>query len=149
MVHSAKPSVCALYPLGRFMKIDSETFNQGSIEGATVQYLLQDDVNCGDKSETHTVRDWLAGFDILKEDTAFIAWNVTLAKVLPRVKELEPKLSPLSQMLLWDSLLVGLYLNYETDKDYLPQLEANTVNLCGLLDKLEAAIKEAGRGKEG
>jgi len=148
-IHAAKPSVCALFPLGRFMKIDSDTFWEGSIGDATVQYFLQDDVKCGNQSETHTVRDWLAGFDIPTEDAAFIGWNIALAKVLPRVQANEPKLGPLSQHLLWDSLLVGLYLNYETDKEYLPQLEANVQSISDLLDKLEAAIKEAGRGKEG
>jgi len=148
-VHAVKPSVCALYPLGRFMKIDSDDFNAGSLGNATVRYLLQDDVNCGDKSETHTVREWLSGFDILTEDAAFIAWNLALAKILPRVKSLEPELTPVSQMLLWDSLLVGLYLKYDTDKEYLPQLQENVEGLSGLLDQLEAALAEAKNGTKG
>ena len=60
-MHAVKPSVCALYPLGRFMQVETEAFNRGELGGATVQYLLQDDVDCGDKSKTHTVREWLLG----------------------------------------------------------------------------------------
>ena len=147
-VHAVKPSVCALYPLGRFMQVDTEAFNRGELGDATVQYLIQDDVNCGDKSETHTVREWLSGFDILREDAAFLAWNLVLAKVLPRVKELEPQLGPLSRMLLWDSLLVSLYLKYDTNKEYLPQLEANAKDISDLLDQVETTIREAQNGKE-
>jgi len=148
-VHAAKPSVCALYPLGRFMKIDTEKFNQGELGDATVQYLLQDDVNCGDKSETHTVREWLSGFDIPTEDAAYLAWNLVLAKVMPRVKEIEPKLGPLSSMLLWNSILVSLYLDYDIDKDYLPQLEKNAADISELLDRVENTIQEAMNAKEG
>jgi len=52
-------------------------------------------------------------------------------------------------MLLWDSLLVGLYLKYDTDKEYLPQLQENVEDLSGLLDQLEAALAEAKNGTKG
>lgn len=149
IVHAAKPSVCALYPLGRFMKINNDSFNEGSLGDATVQYLLQDDVMCGDKSETHKVREWIAGFDIPVEDAAFIAWNNALAKILPRVKALEANLGPLSQMLLWNSILVGLYLNYDTNREYLPQLTENVENLSSLLDRTEKAVEDARHAQDG
>lgn len=60
VVHDAKPGVCAIYPLGRYMKIDSSEYTQGSIENPIVQYLLQP-AECGDNSKVHTVREWLSG----------------------------------------------------------------------------------------
>jgi hypothetical protein len=125
------------------MKIDKEDFNAGSLGGATVKYLLQDDVNCGDKSQTHTVREWLTGFDIAVEDEAFIAWNEALAMFSPRIKELESRLKPFSKMLLWESMKVGLYLNYRTDQEFLPQLKENIKGFKQLLDRTDQALEEA------
>ena len=147
-VHAAKPSVCALYPWGRYMKIDKEDFNAGSLGGATVKYLLQDDVNCGDKSQTHTVREWLEGFDIAVEDEAFIAWNEALAMFSPRIKELETKLRPISKALLWESMKVGLYLNYRTDQEFLPQLRENIKGFKTLLDRTDEALAEEANGEK-
>ena len=141
-VHAVKPSVCALYPLGRYMKIDKEDFNAGTLGGASVQYLLQDDVDCGDKTETHTVREWLAGFEIAIEDEAFIAWNEALSMFSPRIKEIETRLKPFSQMLLFESMKVGLYLNYRTDREFLPQLRENIKGFQHLLDRTVQALEE-------
>lgn len=146
-VHAVKPSVCALYPLGRYMKIDKEDFAAGTLGGATVQYMLQDDVNCGDKTETHTVREWLAGFDIAAEDEAFIAWNEALSMISSRVKAVEDRLKPISRLLLWESMRVGLYLNYRTDMDFLPQLKENIKGFVQLMDRTDEALAEAENGE--
>ena len=53
-VHQAKPVVCALFPLGRYMSSDDDD---------SINYFLQD-IRCGGKGEHHTVREWLQSFNI-------------------------------------------------------------------------------------
>lgn len=44
--------------------------------------------------------------------------------------------------------VVSLYLKYDTNKEYLPQLEANAKDISDLLDQVETTIREAQNGKE-
>lgn len=50
LIHEVKPTVCALYPLGRIAG-----FQQESCE---IRYFLQD-VQCGTKDQENIVEDWL------------------------------------------------------------------------------------------
>lgn len=50
-IHAAKPTVCALFPLGRAYIYPKDK----------LVYFCQD-VSCGAKTEAHTVREWLAEF---------------------------------------------------------------------------------------
>ena len=66
-VHKVKPSVCALYPLGRYIALEKGDYSEEGVGKSEVKYLLQP-IDCGDDSQTHTVREWLADFDIKLED---------------------------------------------------------------------------------
>ena len=77
------------------------------------------------------------------EDEAFIAWNEALSLFSPRIKEIETRLKPFSQMLLFESMKVGLYLNYRTDQEFLPQLRENIKGFQHLLDRTVQALDEA------
>lgn len=54
-IHEAKPTVCAMYPIGRALRVDRGT---GSGEPTGIDYLFEPP-GCGGQSETHTVREWL------------------------------------------------------------------------------------------
>ena len=69
-VHKVKPAVCALYPLGRYIALEKGDYSAEGVGKSEVKYLLQP-IECGDNSQTHTVREWLADFDIKLEDEAF------------------------------------------------------------------------------
>ena len=66
----------------------------------------------------------------------------------PRIKELEPKLRPISRALLWESMKVGLYLNYRTDQEFLPQLRENIKGFKTLLDRTDEALAEEANGEK-
>lgn len=146
-VHKVKPAVCGMYPLGRYIAFPKGDFGTKSLEGSEVKYLLQP-LDCGDDSETHTVREWLSGFDIALEDTSFIQWNEAISQISTRIKELEEEQDMLTMMGVWFITRVTMYEMYQHDKDFLPQLESNFLNLKGLLmdiPKLKELLNRAGR----
>lgn len=64
-VHNAKPTVCALFPLGRSIKLDAKETDPNAIERARIQYIINS-IECGDRSEEHTVREWVESFGICR-----------------------------------------------------------------------------------
>ena len=145
-VHKVKPAVCAMFPLGRYMSFEKDDYNAESIDTSKVKYLLQPP-ECGDESETHTVREWLSGFDIKLEDEAFVQWQKAISRFSNKFKELEKKQDMLTMMEIWFVVRVSLYLQYDTSKEFLPQFNYNVVNLLKLLDdipKLKRMVRHAG-----
>ena len=145
-VHKVKPAVCAMFPLGRYMSFEKDDYNAESIDTSKVKYLLQPP-ECGDESETHTVREWLSGFDIKLEDEAFVQWQKAISRFSSKFKELEKKQDMLTMMEIWFEVRVSLYLHYDTSKDFLPQFNYNVENLLKLLDdipKLKRMVRHAG-----
>ena len=145
-VHKVKPAVCAMFPLGRYMSFEKDDYNAESIDTSKVKYLLQPP-ECGDESETHTVREWLSGFDIKLEDEAFVEWQKAISRFSNKFKELEKKQDMLSMMEIWFVVRVSLYLQYDTSKEFLPQFNYNVENLLKLLDdipKLKRMVRHAG-----
>ena len=145
-VHKVKPAVCAMFPLGRYMSFEKDDYNAESIDTSKVKYLLQPP-ECGDESETHTVREWLSGFDIKLEDEAFVQWQKAISRFSNKFKELEKKQDMLTMMEIWFVVRVSLYLQYDTSMDFLPQFNYNVENLLKLLDdipKLKRMVRHAG-----
>lgn len=145
-VHKVKPAVCAMFPLGRYMSFEKDDYNAESIDTSKVKYLLQPP-ECGDESETHTVREWLSGFDIKLEDEAFVQWQKAISRFSNKFKELEKKQDMLTMMEIWFVVRVSLYLQYDTAKEFLPQFNYNVENLLKLLDdipKLKRMVRHAG-----
>lgn len=138
-IHPAKPSVCAIYPLGRYTKADAKTSELDADGGQIVHYILQP-AACGDTSETHTVREWLKDFDFEVEDKAHIIWNKLISRTGHLVRAAEEKVGTERVIPLWNGILVGAYLAYDTDKEFLPQLEKNDSSLRLLYDKLEKVL---------
>ena len=145
-VHKVKPAVCAMFPLGRYMSFEKDDYNAESIDTSKVKYLLQPP-ECGDESETHTVREWLSGFDIKLEDEAFVQWQKAISRFSNKFKELETKQDMLTMMEIWFVVRASLYLQYDTSKEFLPQFNYNVENLLKLLDdipKLKRMVRHAG-----
>ena len=145
-VHKVKPAVCAMFPLGRYMSFEKDDYNAEAIDTSKVKYLLQPP-ECGDESETHTVREWLSGFDIKLEDEAFVQWQKAISRFSNKFKELEKQQDMLTMMEIWFVVRVSLYLQYDTSKEFLPQFNYNVENLLKLLDdipKLKRMVRHAG-----
>ena len=144
-VHKVKPAVCALFPLGRYIAADAGKDVSSQMEEAEVKYLLQP-LECGDESETDTVREWLSGFDISLEDEFFIKWNTMIQKLGEVLKIQETKQDMLAMMEIWAVTRVVMYLKYDTTKPFMPQFEENCEGMMELLKdipKLRAILHKA------
>lgn len=135
-IHKAKPSVCALFPLGRYISIPSGEYGKSGIEQSKVQYLLQP-IDCGDKSKTHTVREWLSDFDIAAEDEAFVRWHQVVAECGVILRELEKHVSAFMMSMIWNVVFNILYLTYKIEDAYMPQFENNAATALDFLKKTE------------
>lgn len=139
-VHNVKPAVCAMFPVGRYIATPLE-------ENSEVKYLLQP-IECGDYRETHTVREWLSGFDIALEDESFIRWHQTIAKLSEVLCSLERKWDAFTMMQVHFIVRITLYENYDTEKDFMPQFEHNSAAIFEILQNIpklrEVVLRAAG-----
>lgn len=127
-IHECKPSVCALYPLGRVLLVeDPENATQ-----KTIKYIMNDH-SCGSRKQKHTVREWLSRFGIPEQDDFFLLWNNTLLSLSRAFRSLSKQGIPEEQMnTLWNIVYTGLYLDYDTNKDFMPQFQASAEKLLAL-----------------
>lgn len=131
-VHNAKPTVCALYPLGRGMEMKAgETVDFTKLK---TRYFLQDTA-CGDKSEEHTVRSWLRDFNIPEQDSFYPKWTQTITDIGNMVKQMESHISDHVMELVLQTILICVYLKYSTDEPFMPQFEKNVAEFMELMRK--------------
>ena len=133
-IHAAKPTVCALFPLGR---ISSENDDH-------VHYMMQK-VYCGADNEKHTVREWLAGYGLEDSEQWFLEWQKVL---LPLTKRMHILMSGFSEEFVAsvvEGLLVALYVNYDPKQDFLEQFRKNADKANQFLDMIETTMKMYGR----
>lgn len=141
-VHRAKPVVCAMYPLGRSIRIESDKYSPEQIENVDIQYIINP-VKCGDHSETHTVREWLEEFNLPIQDESFIQWQKTISTVGARIHEMEPIYSDRCMELVWSLVYAALYLNYDMGREYDEQFRMNSEKLIETLDQLPLREEDA------
>lgn len=134
-VHKVKPAVCALFPLGRYISLKSQDYSAEAVGNSEVKYLIQP-IECGDNSQTHTVREWLSDFDIKTEDEAFVRWHQTVAKVGPKISELEKAWDMMTMIEVWFMVRVFLYERYDTEEPFMPQFEENAAIVNAALDDI-------------
>lgn len=111
-VQNAKPTVCALFPLGRGIASESGSIN--SLTAKDIQFFLTNP-GCGDDSETHTVREWLSEFGLPVEDEFFLEWQKCLVDLSQKLCRREKKLKA-DMLLVWSLTGSILYLTYDRDK---------------------------------
>lgn len=129
IVHSAKPAVCALFPLGRAVSFKQNEGDPAQPKSYQPTYFVQP-AECGTKDQTHTVREWLEQFGLPVEDEFYELWNEAVAFVSPFFREMEAlKPSGKTMDALWGAAVSALYLDYDTDKELIPQFRANQAKL--------------------
>lgn len=129
MVHNAKPTVCAMYPIGRAVMKKSE---DNHITADDVQFIFTNP-DCGDRSETHTVREWLEGFGIPVADEYFAKWQQIILDVGLLLRKAEKVVEESAMPLLWGATFDRLYMHYDTEKEFLPQMEENAERILAAL----------------
>ena len=143
-VHDCKPTVCALFPLGR-VALNSKD-GQPLTEGETpeVKYILNDH-SCGSAKKVNTVRSWLAKFGIPEQDEFYLLWNKVLMSLTPAVMKLEEeKVSEPALEMLWGAIYETLYLHYDTSQEFMPQFQVVADKLLNLSKKIMKAEPSTG-----
>lgn len=141
-VHDCKPTVCALFPLGRVVigKKSGEPITDDT--DIQVRYIIND-YTCGSAKRVNTVRSWLSKFGIPERDEYYLLWTKTtmhLTKTIWRMEELhctEKILTP-----IWNIIFGLLYLDYDTSVDLMPQFQAAAEKLMELRSGLEKVCDE-------
>lgn len=141
-VHRAKPTVCALFPLGRSIKLDAEKTDPDAVDKVGIQYIMNP-IECGDSSEEHTVREWVESFGIPVHDRDFLVWQKVLFAVRQRIVALEKMLTDSSMELIWSITYQALYLDYDIAQSFQEQFQKNSERLIDALDKIPSLWKEA------
>lgn len=131
-VHKAKPTVCAMFPIGRCLISQAGEPLSEKITADQIQYIFTNP-GCGDDAETHTVREWLDAFGISIEDDYFMKWQQTLLELSNIFRDAEKVTSERVMELSWTATYAGLYLNYDMEQDFLPQFEENAQELLALI----------------
>lgn len=130
-VHKAKPTVCAMFPIGRCIQMDASNRN-AEISTGDIRYIFTDP-GCGDDSETHTVREWLGNFGIPLEDEFFLAWNQMISELGTIFHKGEKVLSEEGMMAAWNLTFVKIYLDYDTSKDFMSQFKENAAEVLAVM----------------
>lgn len=137
-VHDCKPTVCALYPLGRVIVSSTPERPIGS-EDIKVRYILND-YSCGSAKRVNTVRSWLQKFGIPEHDEFFIQWNRITINLMLFVQDMEKK-EPSEELLnlVWNSAFNILYIRYDTAMDFEPQFQKAASKLTDLCQRIQSA----------
>ena len=127
-----KPSVCALFPLGRCASRREE--------GTEIFYILQP-TDCGERDESHTPREWMGEFDLEESEEWFRVWQDVVAIISERINAVLP-LMPESVI---NDILSGmggiLYLRYDLEKPLIPQVKDNGEQVLRMISMLEDTVK--------
>ena len=143
-VPDCKPTVCALFPLGRVAlnSKDGQPLKEG--ETPEVKYILNDH-SCGSAKKVNTVRSWLAKFGIPEQDEFYLLWNKVLMSLTPAVMKLEEeKVSEPALEMLWGAIYETLYLHYDTSQEFMPQFQVVADKLLNLSKKIMKAEPSTG-----
>lgn len=104
IVHEAKPTVCALFPLGRIINPETKQ----------IRYFVQD-VDCGAKDEDVVVGDWLQDFSI--NDQCFVIWSEITAKLAMFMREN----AVFQKEQYYNIIFAIMYRNFNLDEEFVPQ----------------------------
>ena len=108
-VHDCKPTVCALFPLGRVAINRTDDQAPGEGEMPAIKYILNDH-SCGSAKKVNTVRSWLAKFGIPEQDEFYLLWNKVRMSLTPAVMKLEEeKVSEPVLEMLWGAIYESLF----------------------------------------
>ena len=113
-VQQDKPIVCALYPLGRFLKPGDTEFG----------YILSTSSCLGTRKSDKqwTLQQWLENFGIQKYNAESLAWNSLLLGIAKITANLRIEKIPIEIRI---EIFNALYANYSIDADFIKQVEGN------------------------
>jgi len=133
-----KPTVCALFPLGRIVASEYALEDVKLGNPYEVQYILNK-VRCGSLKKKQTVRSWLENYNIPTDDKFFIKWNEALFKIVTTIQKYYGKdnVTNNAMDMMWSAIFSSLYSDYDIHQDFYQQFESNISKLLGVFDSLD------------
>lgn len=119
-VHPVKPTVCALFPLGRI-------FNPETLE---IKYFLHE-VECGSKDRIHKVEDWLTNGSEESEE-CFKLWMQILSVLGSFIRANQS----LCSNHIYNLFYAALYDSYDCEGNYQEQFKERLQKVTELVDML-------------
>ena len=144
-VHKVKPTVCAMFPIGRCIQMDASN-RDTEIGAADIRYIFTNP-GCGDDSETHTVREWLGEFGIPLEDGFFLEWNRLISELGAIFRKGEKVLSEEVMMEAWSLTFVKIYLDYDMNKEFMLQFKENAAEVLTVMRMMPTKKNKKKGGK--
>lgn len=132
VVHKAKPTVCAMFSVGRCLIAIDMKKGLGDSTQNKLQYIFSNP-GCGDNSETHTVREYLESFGIPVEDKFFMKWYQTILDMGNLFRKIEKAENQETMELVWTAAFIGIYLRYDMTQEFEPQFDNNVRDICDML----------------
>jgi len=142
LVHTAKPTVCALFPLGRVST--GEVVEEGIKSNGKIQlhYILNPS-DCGGRRKKQTVRQWLEMFRIPVEDEFYGLWTHVTMYLSEMLRSFEErKASEKALTALWNGVIEALYADYDTSQDFLPQFKVNSEKIMSIVKELNSVFSD-------
>jgi len=130
VVHNGKPVVCRVYPLARVFETEGG--------GAT---FINSGSSCTHESSPITVRDWIGDVASNECETAGSLWRDIITTLYESVRPDKLSISDDTRQQIVNVIFTSLYLNYDTNRSFIPQLQSNFEAIKILLD---ATLEEVG-----
>ena len=140
-VHNAKPTVCAIFPIGRAFSVPMEQAGKIEFSENDIQYILQP-VTCGDKRKEHTVREWLTDFNIPVDDPFFVYWQTNVCRLSVAIRALEKTFPEGVMVQIFNMLFASIYVNYLTTQDFQEQFEKNVGKAVELVETIPKKVED-------
>ena len=141
VVHDMKPVVCALFPVGRVLMYGDPESGEAYDEEQLV-YIIND-FSCGGRRKKQTVRSWLEQFNIPIEDEYFFQWHRLVKKLSECIRAFEEAGATEKAMdMLWGGVFAGIYTEYDTWANFMPQFVENTEKLLRICDGLNTFVSD-------
>jgi len=133
-----KPTVCALFPLGRIVASEHAPEDMELGNPYEVQYILNH-VRCGSLKKKQSVRSWLENYSIPVEDQFFIKWNEALFKIVTTIQKNDGKdgVTNNAMDMLWSAIFSSLYSDYDIHQDFYQQFKNNISKLLRVFNDLD------------
>lgn len=140
-VHASKPTVCAVFPIGRVLMFPTEDSEGSPIAEGQIKYILNP-TDCGSRKKTNTVRQWLEKFDILVDDVFHVTWSTLMVRVTIAFAKLHPHLEERTLQALQATYGQLLYFDYDITLDFMEQFMHNVAQVEESIGFLQAFYKE-------
>ena len=159
-VHKGKPTVCALFPLGRAMRYQAPAAPASPAPSSPVEkgkrgkqgqecngkdgelFYFFNGATCGARDEEHTVAEWLSEFNLQESEAWFLEWSKELGEIAVVIHELEKRLKPKLMEPIFGAVFTGMYLNYYEGASFMDQFRANSQKVKQMLASIQAEVEK-------